>query len=165
MKPLGFKKNDYYVHILLSIISFLILVSIYYYLDSLHNCDCFIENQHKTYKINIEFLKFYQILEILSLLVFVILLTIYKNKVFKGGNKFSIKFFIILTTILLLLISGYVSYNTILFFITSKRDCLCVNRWQKYILYIQGIFNSVYFLRIIYYLLFITIIIKFNFNK
>lgn len=169
MKNILYNKNEFWIHIVLSIICILILLSIYYYLDELKYCDCFIENQDKTHKISVEFLKLYQLLEIFTLVVFIILITMYKNKYFRGGNKknmqFGIQFLIILVSLILIFISGYVSYNTILLFLLNKKNCNCVNKWQKYIVYIQGIFNSIYFLRLVYLLLFIIIMIIFNFRK
>ena len=166
MKQISLNKNEYWMHIVLSIISVLILISIYYYLDTLKDCKCFIDNEDKTYTIDIEFLKFYQLLEIIALIVFVFLITIYKNKLFKGGgNRFGMKFCLILSIIVLLLITGYVSYNTILFFLLTKKNCKCVNKWQKYIIYIQGVFNSIYFLRICYLISFVLLMILFNFRN
>ena len=153
---------SYLFQLVLSAISLFILISVYTYLNQIKGCDCFIQNQHSKYNVNVEFLKFYQILEIITLMVFVIMITIYKNDIFKGGNKLGVKFFVSLSMLVLLFISGYMSYNSLIFYLTSKKDCKCVNQYQKYIIYIQGIFNSIYFLRLLYLLVFVLLIIFFN---
>ena len=155
-------KINYAFQMLLSGVSLFILISVYTYLNQIKGCDCFIENQHSKYKVNIEFLKFYQILEIITLFIFIVMITIYKNDIYKGGNKLGIKFFISLSMIVLLFITGYMSYNSLIFYLTSKKDCKCVNKYQKYIIYLQGIFNSIYFLRLVYLLFFVLLIIFFN---
>ena len=147
----------------LSLITFFILFSTYKYLDNLDSCACFIENQHPKYKVNIEFLKFYQVLEIVALFVFLCFLSMYKNKLFGGGKQnIGMRLFVLLTTLLLLFISGYVSVYSILLYMISKKDCVCVNQWQKYIVYIQGTFNTIYFLRLAYIFLFVLLILAFN---
>tara|TARA_Y100000816_G_scaffold103781_1_gene72379 strand:- start:891 stop:1370 length:480 start_codon:yes stop_codon:yes gene_type:complete len=153
----------YITQITLSLFSFYILYSTYNYLDQLKTCACFVENQHPKYKVNIEFLKLYQILEIFALFIFVIMLTMYKHQLFGGAkNKAALKFFLLISTVLLLFITGYVSAYSILLFLTSKEDCLCVNQWQKYIIYIQGTFNTIYFLRIAYMFVFLFLLFAFN---
>ena len=157
-------KFNYYFQLGLSAISLFILFSIYGYLNSIKDCSCFVENEHDSYKINLEFLKFYQILEIISLVIFVILITMYKNKLKGGKRDFGMQFFVILSTLILLFITGYVTYNSLLFYLMSKKNCKCANQWQKYFIYIQGVFNSIYFLRLLYLLLFVVLLILFNYK-
>ena len=157
--------GSYIVQISLSIISFFILLSVYQYLDDLKECSCFIENQHPDYKVNIDFLKFYQILEIITLFIFIVFISMYKSKIFRGGGKDGMRFFVILSTLVFLFITGYVSYSSILLYFMSKKDCMCVNKWQKYIVYIQGTFNTIYFLRILFTFLFVFLILSFNIKK
>ena len=154
--------TSYLFQLLLSGISLIILISVYTYLNQIKGCDCFIENQNKKYKVDVEFLKFYQILEIISLFIFVVMVTIYKNNLFKGGNNTGMKFFLSLSMLILLFITGYMSYNSLIFYLTSKKNCKCVNQYQKYFIYLQGIFNSIYFLRLVYLLSFVLLIIFFN---
>lgn len=158
-------QGSYIVQISLSIISFFILLSVYQYLDDLKDCSCFIENQHPDYKVNIDFLKFYQILEIITLFIFIVFISMYKSKIFRGGGKDGMRFFVILSTLVFLFITGYVSYSSILLYFMSKKDCMCVNKWQKYIIYIQGTFNTIYFLRILFTLLFVFLLLSFNIKK
>lgn len=154
--------GKYTIQLLLSIISFFILLSVYYYLEQMKECACFVENQHPKYKVNVEFLQLYQILEMISLGIFIVFITMYKRKLFKGGNKSGMKFFVILSILLFLCISGYVSFNSILMYFISKKDCMCMNKWQKYIVYIQGIYNSIYFLRVLFAFVFAMLLISFN---
>ncbi len=154
--------EKYIIHVILSIICLGILISVYSYLGELKTCACFIENQHPTYKINIDFLQLYQILEILSLFIFIIFISMYKSKLFKGGTKKGIKFFTLVSILLFLFISGYVSYNSMFMYFMTKKDCACINKWQKYIIYIQGVFNSIYFLRILFIFSFSLLLITFN---
>ena len=157
--------TQYTIQIILSIISLCILISVYHYLDDLKDCSCFIENQNPKYKINIDFLKFYQILEIVTLFIFILFITMYKSKWMKGGNRPGMKFFLILSTLVFLVISGYVSFLSIMMFFISKKDCECVNKWQKYIIYIQGTFNSIYFLRILFSFVFVFLLMTFNYKS
>ena len=158
-------QNSYILQMLLIIVNLIILISVYYYLDDLTECSCFIEKQHPNYKVDINFLKFYQILEIISLIVFIIFITMYKSKIFKGGEKNGMRFFVILSTLVFLFITGYVSYSSILLYFTSKKDCMCLNKWQKYIVYIQGTFNTIYFLRILFTFLFVILLLILNMKK
>ena len=154
--------TSYIIQLLLSFISFGILISVYQYLGDLKNCACFLENEHPKYKINIQLLQVYEILEIIALFIFIGFITMYKSKLFKGGGKQGMKFFVLLSSLVFLFISGYVSYYSILLFLMAKEDCLCVDKWQKYIVYIQGVFNSVYFLRILFSMVIVFLFITFN---
>ena len=158
-------KTNYLLQFIFSFVSIAILLYIYNYLDSLKDCSCFIESQNKDRLIDIEFLKFYQILEIVALVILIGFMGIYKyDKIVKGGkNKQGLKIFLLLSFFIVLFISGYVSYNSLLFFLLSKNNCKCVNKWQKYFIYIQGIFNSVNFLRLIYTLIFVILLMTFNY--
>ena len=167
IKSIKNMKTNYIIQLILSFISIALLIYIYNYLDSLKDCSCFIETQTKSNNkvIDIEFLKFYQILEIIAMVVFIGFMGIYKyDKVLKGGkNKVGLKIFLLLTFLIVLFISGYVSYNSILFYLLSKKNCKCVNKWQKYFIYIQGIFNSINFLRLFSTLILVLLLITFNF--
>lgn len=151
----------YIIQIFLSIVSLLILVQVYQYLESLKSCVCFHENNK--YKINIDMLQFYQILEIFSLFIFIFFITMYKTKTLKGGaSNIGIKFFALISTLILLFISGYVSVYSFLLYAMSKKDCLCANQWQKYFIYIQGIFNTIYFLRLLFVFILVCLLLSFK---
>lgn len=160
------KTAQYVIHLVLTAISAFILLNVYSYLSEAESCPCFVEeNNASKYQTNIQFMKFYQLLELASLIVFAVLLTLYKNQI--GGKKKSlafIKFLVVISSIVLLGISGYMGYNVATFYLNMKSECSCVsNKWQKYFVYLEGIFSSIYFLRIIFALVFLAIIVLFNF--
>ena len=151
----------YSIQIFLSLVSLFILVQVYQYLESLKSCVCF--HQNNKYKINVDILQFYQILEIFSLFIFIFFITMYKNKTLKGGgSNIGIKFFAVISTLILLFISGYVSVYSFLLYAMSKEDCLCVNQWQKYFIYIQGVFNTIYFLRLLFVFILVCLLLSFK---
>ena len=157
-----------YLQIILAIISFFILVKVYIYLNELKVCDCYIKNEDTNYKVNIDFMKYYQILEIISLILFITLTIFYKTKLIKHKkinkevNNFFIKMFIFVILFILLFLCGYISYNSILFYLVSKKNCECSDKWQKYFIYIQGISSSIYFLRLLFVFILSIILILFN---
>ena len=156
----------YAIHLFLAFICFFILISVYHYLDELKDCACFIENQHPKYKVNISYLKFYQILEIVALVFFMIILFLYKEKwrkIEKIDEK-NTKWVIIISAIILLFITGLMSYYSIIMYFMTKKDCECINKWQKYIIYIQGAFNSIYFLRILFLFVFVFLLMAYNYK-
>lgn len=161
-------KLYYGIHLFFSLISIMILISVYQYLERLKTCSCFIEKQNPNYKVNVAFLQFYQVLEIFALFIFICFMALYKNKLFKTSNlknKLGMRFFTLFSGIIFLVISGYVSYNSFLLFLMAKKDCECLQDWQKYIVYVQGIFNSIYFLRILLWIVLIFIFLLFKFAK
>lgn len=159
-------KTSHIIQLLLSGISLYILVQVLSYLNEVESCPCFNEQNNKEkYSSNIEFMKFYQFLEILSLIIFIVLVNFYKFplKSSKINNTGMLKIMLLISLFVLLFISGYMSYNVATFYLNMKKECICVNKWQKYFLYLEGIFNSIYFLRILYIVLFIMILGLFNF--
>ena len=159
-------KTSHIIQLLLSGISLYILVQVLSYLNEVESCPCFNEQNNKEkYSSNIEFMKFYQFLEILSLIIFIVLVNFYKFplKSSKINNTGMLKIMLLISLFVLLFISGYMSYNVATFYLNMKKECICVNKWQKYFLYLEGIFNSIYFLRILYIVLFIMMLGLFNF--
>lgn len=159
-------KTNHIIQIILSGLSLYILIQILSYLNELESCPCFNEQNNKEkYSSNIEFMKFYQFLEIASLLIFIVLINFYKFplKSRKGNSKGLFKILLMVSLFALLFISGYMSYNVATFYLNMKKECICVNKWQKYFIYLEGVFNSIYFLRILYVLLFVLLLGIFNF--
>lgn len=158
-------KNEHMIQLVLSFISFAVLVSIYGYLNELEHCPCFMDiNENNTYGSDISFMKLYQFLEIFSLIIFTFILFTYKSGKIGGKkiNKTMMKFSFILTLSILMFISGYMSYNVLKFYLNVRSDCECVNKWQKYFLYLEGALNSVYFLRLVYFVIFFVMLAVFN---
>lgn len=157
-----------YLQIILAIISFFILIKVYFYLDELKACDCYIKNEDTNYKVDIDFMKYYQILEIVSLILFITLIIFYKTnlikykKINKKVNNFFMKMFIFIVLFVLLILCGYISYNSILFYLISKKNCDCSDKWHKYFIYIQGVSSSIYFLRLLFVFILSIILILFN---
>tara|TARA_Y100000389_G_scaffold18423_1_gene16015 strand:- start:966 stop:1478 length:513 start_codon:yes stop_codon:yes gene_type:complete len=160
-----------YLQIILAIISFLILLKVYFYLNDLKVCDCYIENENTNYKVNVDFLKYYQVLEMVSLILFITLVVLYKTKLInnkkinKNIKNFFMKMFIFVILFVLLFLCGYISYNSLLFYLVSKKNCECSDKWQKYFIYIQGISSSIYFLRLLFILILTIMLILFNFKS
>jgi hypothetical protein len=163
------------LQLLLSGLSLFVLFNVYQYLNDIESCPCFMEENYASkYQTNISFMKFYQLLEIFSLIIFVILISFYKYDSRTGGKK-ALKasrmskyiIFIIVSTILtlgiLMGISGYMGYNSFALYKNMKKECICANKWQRYFVYLQGVSNSIYFLRIVYTILFIMLLIVFNY--
>tara|TARA_Y100000768_G_C23970723_1_gene680375 strand:+ start:922 stop:1419 length:498 start_codon:yes stop_codon:yes gene_type:complete len=159
-----------YLQIVLSLITFFILLKVYHYLDKLKMCDCFIESQDENYKVNVNFLKFYQVLEMISLSLLIVLTFLYKNNLIKSTknkkvNNIFLKTGLLVMFFLTIMLSGYITYNSLIFYLISKKNCECSNKWQKYFIYMQGVGNSVFFLRLVFILLFTFILIIFNSKK
>lgn len=153
----------YFTYFIIILFAYLCLHT-YYYLVQLSKCECFLRN--KIYSTNIEFLKFYQILELISLFIlFSILMFLKPGKKTQGMNIKSSKYFlqfIQLTTVMLLLfLSGYLSLNVYRFYNGVTQDCKCVNKWQKYFLYYQGIVNTITFFRLLISILVILFLFLF----
>jgi hypothetical protein len=140
-----------------------ILIQTYYYLVKIDNCDCF--NKNDKYAVNVEFMKFYQFLEmvLLSIFVFIGFLNSYRLKMIIP--KISGLFLSTLTFILLLGVSVYMSYNTFNFYMNVKDDCKCVNSWYKYFVYFEGITTFITALRIIFMLLFVFMALILFYNQ
>jgi hypothetical protein len=139
-----------------------ILIQTYYYLVQIDNCECF--NKNDKYSVNVEFMKFYQILEIILLTIFVFIGFINSSKTKILIPKMSGLFLSTLTFVLLLGISSYMSYNTFSFYMNVKQDCKCVNSWYKYFVYFEGITTFITSLRMIFMILltFIVLILFYN---
>lgn len=160
----------YGYNVAIALIAFFILLQVFAYLQEIESCPCFNEsNNESKYVSSITFMKFYQFLEMISLVIFILMISLYKNSIKGGRRKTSFSFFLrlisILSLMVLLFISGYMSYNSFALYVNAKNDCMCVNQWQKYFIYLEGIFNSIYFLRLLYLFFFVLILISVNFFK
>ena len=159
------QKPHYIFQGILSVVSVYILLKIYEYLNTLEHCPCFVEENDNKYGADITFMKFYQFLEIFSLLIFIVLMFFIKFNNKKGGSNNMLKLMFVLSLSIMLFISGYMSYNVLSFYSNLKNDCECANKWQKYFIYVEGLTNSIYFLRLFYLFIFIIMISIFNFFK
>ena len=129
-----------------------ILIKIYNYLTQLEECKCYNDMiAYQKLKINIDFLKAYQIFEMFLVFLFIIIIYCRKSKRL-NFLKSSFQLTYLTTSIILLMtfVTGYLSYNTFMLYLISKEKCKCVDKWQKYFLYVQGIMNSVAFMRLLF---------------
>jgi hypothetical protein len=157
---------QYNIQLLLSVVSFVILLQVYQYLNDIEHCPCFMDTNNGHYQTDITFMKFYQFLEMFSLLIFVVLMLFYgKIQKMSGGKKAFAKFLITISLSIMLFISGYMSVNVAKFYFNVKDECKCANKWQKYFLYLEGISNSVYFLRLLFAVLFILFLIVSSYSN
>jgi hypothetical protein len=149
--------------LLMYLIMMYILIHTYYYLVKIDTCECF--NKNDKYAVNIEFMKFYQILEMILLSIFVLIGFINSSKTKIMIPKMSGIFLSTLTFVLLLGISIYMSYNTFNFYMNVKEDCKCVNSWYKYFVYFEGISTFISALRILFMILFIFMVFILFYNQ
>ena len=161
------KKFNYIYPLSTGLIVILILFQVINYLNKLENCDCFNNNAiYNKYKIDIEFLKAYQWLEIFITLIFIYLIFTYREHICKKMKKphTNSKFLTFLSMIiipLLLFLSGYISYNSFLLYLTSKKKCKCSDKWQKYYIYFQGIMGFIMLFRFVFLFLFVVLLIMY----
>ena len=144
------------------VIMMFILIQTYYYLVQIDNCPCF--NENGKYAVDVEFMKFYQVLEMIVLSVFVLISFLTASKAKQVIPKMNGLFLSTLSFVILFGITAYMSYNTFNFYMNVKQDCKCVNSWYKYFIYFEGISTFLAILRIIFIFLFVimTLILFYN---
>tara|TARA_Y100000389_G_scaffold99354_1_gene96074 strand:- start:6511 stop:7032 length:522 start_codon:yes stop_codon:yes gene_type:complete len=146
-------------YIILSIFSLGILFKTYKYLDDLKNCQCYNDSlAYSNLSLDIEFLKAYQIFEMFLVSIFLVLIFLCKKSSKTKKDTFSLTFLTTATILLISFVTGYITYNVFVLYSLSKEKCKCIDKWQKYFIYLQGIMNSITFLRIVF-LLFIVFLL------
>jgi hypothetical protein len=147
--------------ILLGIVYVIIIyiyIKTYLYLDQLNSCDCF--NKSNKYSSNIEFMKFFQVLEIFILSIYVgFFLFLTKTMKKPIVNKLLLS----ISLILLIGISGYMAYNVINLYANIKDDCKCSDSIYKYFVYFEGLSSVSVIMRVISMVL--TLGLLFLFSK
>ena len=118
----------------LYVIIIYIYIKTYLYLDQLNNCDCF--NKSNKYASNLDFMKFFQILEIFILTI-IVGLKFFVHKQIK--RPIINKLLLTISFILLIGISGYMAYNVINLYTNIKDDCKCSDSIYKYFVYFEGL--------------------------
>ena len=156
--------KDKILHPLLCLVSFGILIKIYKYLTELENCKCYNDLvAYRSLKINIDFLKTYQIFEMFLIFMLIIIIFCKKSLKMKAiKNGFSLKYLTSSIILLLTFVTGYLSYNVFLLYSISKEKCKCMDKWQKYFLYVQGIMNSVTFMRLMFLFIIVFLLLLSN---
>ena len=114
-----------------------IFVQTYLYLDEIDRCPCF--HKDGKYAVSIDFMKFFQVLEIVILTASLGSLYFMKSKgkVDLKNNK-TPSIILSLTVIIMLIISTFMAYNVINMYTNIKDDCKCVDSWYRYFLYYVG---------------------------
>lgn len=114
-----------------------IFVQTYLYLDEIDRCPCF--HKDGKYAVSIDFMKFFQVLEIVILTASLGSLYFMKSKgkVDLKNNK-TPSIILSLTVIIMLIISTFMAYNVINMYTNIKDDCKCVDSWYRYFLYYEG---------------------------
>ena len=84
---------------------------------------------------NLEYMKFYSILDLFTILVSLFFI----QHVKKIGIEKTSNILVIFSVLLVICIHGYMTYNVYHFYNSVKSNCNCVNQWQKYYIYYEGI--------------------------
>ena len=125
-----------------------IFVQTYIYLDEIDRCPCF--HKDGKYAVSIDFMKFFQILEIVILTASLATMFFIKSK-----SKLDLKkkpqpsVVLALTLSIMLVISGVMAYNVINMYTNIKDDCKCVDSWYRYFLYYEGFVSLITVFRFI----------------
>jgi hypothetical protein len=146
--------------LILYIIILFIFIYTYYYLVQLNSCECFVKNDK--YSVNIEFMKFFQVLEIFIFTIYVGMMMFFNFKIKKKMNTPMPLLLSTLSLALLIGINAYMSYNVFNLYKNIKEDCSCSSGFFKYFLYYEGIVSGINVLRFIE--IFGVIILVFLFN-
>ena len=150
------KKIPTIVTIIFYIICMYIFLHTYYYLVQIDNCPCF--HKDGKYEVNIDFMKFFQVLEIFILSVFVFTTLFFKSNTFKSKKRSPPLLLLSFSLFLLVGISAMMSYNVFNLYNNIREDCQCVNSWYRFFLYYQGIVSGFTVFRVIVTLLMLGII-------
>jgi hypothetical protein len=150
--------------VILYIIITLIFVYTYYYLEQLNSCECFVKNDK--YSVNIEFMKFFQVLEIFLFTIYVGMMLFFNSKIVK--KKMNKPMPLLLSTISLALLIGinvYMTYNVFNLYNNIKEDCSCSGGFLKYFVYYEGIVSGINVLRFVEIFGVIVLVFLFNMLK
>jgi hypothetical protein len=136
-----------------------IFIHTYIYLENLNKCPCFQINPK--YAVDIEFMKLFQILEIILFTFYFGLMASFNKKLIKKPN-IVINIISSISLILLLGISGYMAYNVLNLYTNIKEDCKCANEFYKYFVYYEGILSISNVFRFVAIFVTLFIVILFN---
>jgi hypothetical protein len=139
-----------------------IFLHTYYYLEEIDNCPCF--QKDGKYAVNIDFMKFFQILEIFLITVFLSLFLLVKSKM---ATKESLtkamspmpKFILMLPLLVLIVISAFMTYNVLNLYSNIKSDCKCTDSWYRFFLYYEGIVSMISVFRFVVSIILISIVL------
>jgi hypothetical protein len=138
-----------------------VFIHTYFYLHQLNTCECF--NKNDKYAVDIEFMKWYQILEMFIFTIYVVfMLFIYKKNI-KLKNSFIGVLLSSISLALLLAISLYMGINVVNLYMNIKDECKCANSYYRYFVYYEGIMSISTFLRFFSGIITIILILLFNY--
>ena len=139
-----------------------IFVQTYLYLDEIDRCPCF--HKDGKYAVSIDFIKFFQVLEIIILTASLGTMFFQKSKAKVDVKKAQAPTIILsLTVIIMLIISAFMAYNVINMYTNIKDDCKCVDSWYRYFLYYEGFVSLITVFRFV--LVFLLVGIFFIMSK
>lgn len=144
--------------LVLYLVVLFVFIHTYMYLNQLLSCECFVKNNK--YAVNIEFMKFFQVLEIFIFSIYVGFMLFVTSKVNKRMP--SPKILASLSLALLIGISGYMAYNVVNLYTNISEDCKCANSVYRYFLYYQGIVGASTVLRFVALVIMIGLALMFN---
>jgi hypothetical protein len=144
--------------LVLYLVILFIFIHTYMYLNQLTTCECFVKNNK--YSVNIEFMKFFQILEIFIFSIYFGFMLFVTTKINKKMP--SPKILASISLALLIGISGYMAYNVVNLYMNISEDCNCANSVYRYFLYYQGVVGASTVLRFIALILMIGLALMFN---
>lgn len=140
-----------------------IFIHTYYYLDQINKCACF--QKEGKYGVNIDFMKFFQVLEIFILTIYVGSMFFFKSSHFKIKKIPTPTFILTLSILLLVGISLYMTINVLNLYTNIKEDCKCVDSWYRFFLYYEGIVSLITVFRFVVMILVLALIFLLNIFK
>ena len=143
--------------LIIYLIVLFVFIHTYIYLNQLNTCECFVKNNK--YSVNIEFMKFFQILEIFIFTIYIGFMLFVTSTT---QNTSSPKILASISLALLVGISGYMAYNVINLYMNISDDCKCATSAYRYFLYYQGVVGASTVLRFISLFLMIGLALLFN---
>ena len=141
----------------LGIFIVVILLYTYYYVSQLKHCPCFLANQEKSLDLN--YIQFYIILDIIVGVVALYLLSQKRGYVL---NKNHLDVLTLFAIILALIIHSIMTYNVYYFYKSIRPYCQCSEKWQKYIVYLEGISSGLISLQYVAFILFLLLVLMFH---
>ena len=133
--------------LILVVITLMVVYTIYYIRD-LKTCICFKENDKL--RTNLEFLEFYEYLELFALLIVFVSTCFLNTKMLNFGGKKSKKRTNMAAGILMgvvIVIYFMIKYNVMVnvykLYNGIREECECANKWQRWFLYYQGIVGGI----------------------
>lgn len=124
-----------------------IFVQTYIYLDEIDRCPCF--HKDGKYEVSIDFMKFFQVLEIVILTASLSSIFFLKTSKADLKKKEVPSFILGLTVVIMIIISALMAYNVMNLYNNIQDDCKCVDSWYRYFLYYEGFVSVITVFRFI----------------